>query len=148
MKKYITGHRIFLLCIDLCLLGFVAQLPEIPQSGRSYPMFFIILSLILCNILLFRKKQVEPEKISDKSVVFQIILFTIVSFVSILLMQKIGYILSTLFFLFCGELALKVKVKSILFWALPIVLTLVIYLVFTRVLSVMLPSGDWFGISF
>ena len=64
-----------------------------------------------------------------------------------MLMSKVGYIISTLLFMYIGEWMLKLK-KGVLFVVFPIVLTLVLYLLFTRVLSVILPMGTWIGINF
>ena len=75
------------------------------------------------------------------------ILFAIVIFIYLMLMSKIGYILSTLLFLYIGQWMLGLK-KSAVFFLFPPILTLVLYLLFTRVLSVILPMGTWIGINF
>ncbi len=144
--KYLTGHRIFLLCIIVALIAFATQLVEIPPEARTYPMVFIIVSIVMGVVLLFRGRQPEAESFSQ-NVIIRTVIFAAWIFVYLLLMPKIGYILSSLLFLYVGEWLLNLKNK-ILFCVFPIVMTLVMYLLFTRILSVILPMGTWFGINF
>lgn len=144
--RYLTGHRVFLLCIDAVLVAFATQLSEIPSEARTYPMIFIIIGLIMSIALIIRPKQPQMEKASKEGAM-RIIVFALWILAYLWLMSKIGYILSSLLFLYGGELLLGLK-KKVLFWVFPIIMTLMMYLLFTRVLSVILPAGMWFGIRF
>lgn len=145
--RYLTGHRVFLLCIDVMLIAFVTQLREIPPEARTYPMVFIILGLVMSIILLIRHARQSQAEKTAKEMVVRILIFAFWILVYILLMSKIGYILSSLLFLYGGEWLLGLK-RNVLFWVFPLIMTLVMYLLFTRVLSVILPIGTWFGINF
>lgn len=144
--NHINAHRAFLLIIDAFLIAFWTQLFEIPIEGRIYPMIFIILAFLMSIVLIVRKKQPEVEKL-EKSQLLQILIFGIWIFFSIVMMRRIGYILSSLVFLYGGEWFLKLK-KNILFYLFPIVVTIIMYVLFTRVLSVILPVGTWISIDF
>lgn len=146
MKKFITAHRIFIFCLLVALAAFATQLGEIPPEAKMYPLVFIVVGLVMAVVLIVRKKQPSPDEITGESAI-GILLFGIVIFVYLLLMSKIGYILSTLLFLYFGEWMLKLK-KGVLFAVFPIAMTLIMYLLFTRVLAVILPMGTWIGINF
>ncbi len=146
MNKFLTSHRIFIFCLLLVLIAFFTQVGEIPAEAKNYPLVFIITGIIMALVLIFRKKQPEVEAL-DKSSIMKILEFAIVIFIYLMLMSKIGYILSTLLFLYIGQWMLGLK-KSAVFFLFPPILTLVLYLLFTRVLSVILPMGTWIGINF
>jgi putative tricarboxylic transport membrane protein len=67
--------------------------------------------------------------------------------VYLFLMGKIGYIASTVVFMISSLLYLKLKNK-ILMIVLSVVLTIILYFVFTNFLTVILPRGTWFNIAF
>ena len=67
--------------------------------------------------------------------------------VYLFLMGKIGYIASTVVFMVASLLYLKLKNKIVLA-TLSVVLTLILYFVFTNFLTVILPRGSWFNIGF
>jgi len=66
--------------------------------------------------------------------------------VYIFLLGKIGYILATLVFLYVALWFLKTENKK-LFVIYPIILTLSMYFLFNKVLSVLLPQGSWFTLN-
>ncbi len=146
MNKFFTAHRIFIILMLAALIAFLSQVGEIPPEAKSYPLVFIIVGIAMALVLIFRKKQPEVEAL-DKDAIIKIFSFAVVIFIYLMLMSKVGYIISTLLFMYVGEWMLKLK-KGVLFVVFPIVLTLVLYLLFTRVLSVILPMGTWIGINF
>lgn len=146
MNKFFTAHRIFIILMLAALIAFLSQVGEIPPEAKAYPLVFIIVGIAMALVLIFRKKQPEVEAL-DKGAIIKIFSFAVVIFIYLMLMSKVGYIISTLLFMYVGEWMLKLK-KGVLFVVFPIVLTLVLYLLFTRVLSVILPMGTWIGINF
>ena len=67
--------------------------------------------------------------------------------VYLFLMNKIGYIASTVVFMLASLIYLKLKNK-VLMVILTVALTVVVYFVFTNFLTVILPRGSWFNIAF
>lgn len=139
MKK-LTGNRVFLLISATVLLAFVTQLSKIPEGAKEYPLFLLISSFITV-VLLFIKPQ-QPEQTIGRENAIRIIIFACMTALSIFLLTKIGYILSTLLLTFAGLWYLKLK-KNLVFYLFPIILTLGMYYLFTRALSVILPMGSW-----
>ena len=66
--------------------------------------------------------------------------------VYLFLLNKIGYIFDTVLFCVVSLIGLKLKNKAVVV-ILPIVLTLVIYFVFSLFLSVILPRGSWISLN-
>ena len=60
---------------------------------------------------------------------------------------KIGYIASTVVFMIASLMYLKLKNKIVMI-ALSIIMTIILYFVFTNFLTVILPRGAWFNIAF
>lgn len=67
--------------------------------------------------------------------------------VYLFLMGKIGYIASTVLFMVASLIYLKLKNRIVLA-VLSVVLTIILYFVFTNFLTVILPRGSWFNIAF
>lgn len=67
--------------------------------------------------------------------------------VYLFMMGKIGYIASTVLFMIASLVYLKLKNKVVLI-VLSIVMTVILYFVFTNFLTVILPRGSWFNIAF
>lgn len=143
MKK-LTGNRVFLLVSAAVLLAFVTQMSKIPEGAKEYPLFLLIASF-LTVIALFVMPQ-QPEKTIGKENAIRIFLFACMTALSIFLLTKIGYILSTVLLVFAGLWYLKLK-KNLVFYLFPIILTLSMYFLFTRGLSVILPMGSWFTLT-
>ena len=110
--------------ISIVLLAFLTslavQVPEIPDVSRGYPLVLLIISYIMVLYLLLS---------------------------SVLKMGKIGYIASTVVFMIASLLYLKLKNKVVMV-VLSVVMTIILYFVFTNFLTVILPRGTWFNIAF
>lgn len=91
--------------------------------------------------LFISKKKTEVATIDRESVIL-ILLFGILVLAYVLLIDKLSYLVSTLLFLYASQWMLGLKNK-VLFIIFPIILTLTIYFLFTRVLGVFLPEGTW-----
>ena len=141
--------------ISIVLLIFFAslavQVPSIPAVSRGYPMVLLIISAVMTVILLVKslvklkgeKKQPTEVAAQAKTIVPYCILIALYLF----LMGKIGYIVSTVLFMIVSLLYLKLKNKIVLV-VLSVVMTIILYFVFTNYLMVILPRGTWFNISF
>lgn len=140
----LTGNRVFLLFFGAVQIAFATQLAKIPEGASEYPLVLLICSFLL-TIVLFVKPQKE-EPLIGKENALRIGVFALMIAVSLILLTKIGYILSTLLFLYAGLWFLKLK-KGLLFYLFPIVLTLAMYFMFSRGLSVILPEGAWFSLT-
>ena len=148
MRKSLTDI-IISFCLGILLLVFTFQLPKIPDGAKMYPIVLIVASacLVLVSLVINIKKykleivedSVEQTSIGGKKA---IVIYIIFIGVYILLMDKIGYIVSTYLFTLLSLIYLKVRSKKVLI-ILPIALTGIIYFVFTSVLHVMLPRAAW-----
>lgn len=134
--------------LSIVLFVFAIQLPKIPQGARVYPIVLLIASacLVISYLVISVKKyknEDKAEKVQTDSSQLKLILSYIIFIgIYILLMDKIGYIISTYLFVLLSLLYLKVKSKKVLI-ILPIAITLVVYFAFTNILIVMLPRGTW-----
>lgn len=144
--KVLTGNRIFILVAIVVLIAFLTQIPSIPHDAAGYPLFLIVSCLILSIAILIKKGDDSKEKLDNKSVK-NIVIFNLAILVYLLSMSKISYLLSTLAFLYFGEWILGFRIKKV-FILFPIILTLAMYLLFTRLLGVILPEGSWITLAF
>lgn len=141
--------------ISIVLLAFLTslavQVPSIPDVSRGYPMVLLIVSYIMTIYLLV--SSVVKMKTQDKQetqVVEQvkiILPYCLMIAVYLVLMNKIGYIASTVVFMIASLIYLKLKNKVVMI-VLSIVMTIILYFVFTNFLTVILPRGTWFNIAF
>ena len=139
-----------LICIGIfAFLGvFVAQLGEISAEAKGYPMFLIICSALLTGALLiksirsYRREQTGEADPMFKQIMLLVITYTLLFAAYIFLLDKIGYILSTLLFVVISLLMLQVRKLPVLV-LLPLGLTFAMYFLFTKFLMVTLPSGSW-----
>ena len=141
--------------ISIVVLGFLTslavQVPEIPAVSRSYPLVLLIISYIMTIYLLvssmykMKKEENQPTQVVEQAKI--IIPYCLMIAVYLFLMSKIGYIASTVVFMISSLLYLKLKNK-ILMIVLSVVLTVILYFVFTNFLTVILPRGVWFNIAF
>ena len=141
--------------ISIVVLGFLTslavQVPEIPAVSKGYPLVLLIISYIMTIYLLvssvykMKKEDKQPTQVVEQAKI--IIPYCLMIAVYLFLMGKIGYILSTVVFMIASLLYLKLKNK-ILMIALSVVLTVILYFVFTNFLTVILPRGVWFNIAF
>ena len=141
--------------ISIVVLGFLTslavQIPEIPPVSKGYPLVLLIISYIMTIYLLvssvykMKKEENQPTQVVEQAKI--IIPYCLMIAVYLFLMGKIGYIASTVVFMISSLLYLKLKNK-ILMIILSVVLTVILYFVFTNFLTVILPRGTWFNIAF
>lgn len=150
MKKALTDITVSVVLL-VVLAVFAFQLPSVPDDGRSYPLVMLVgstalaITVLVKSLLSYRQQEpFTPERRARlleimKSIVTYIVLIAAYVF----LIEKIGYLISTLLFCAASLLLLKCSSKKTII-LLPIVLTLLVYFVFTRFLMVSLPQGTWF----
>ena len=141
--------------IGIVLLAFLTslavQVPAIPEVSRGYPLVLLIISYVMTIWLLVTSvlKQKKEEK-QETQVVEQvkiIVPYCLMITVYLVMMSKIGYIASTVLFMIASLIYLKLKNKVVLS-VLSVLLTIILYFVFTNFLTVILPRGSWFNIAF
>ena len=141
--------------IGIVLLAFLTSLavhvPAIPEVSRGYPLVLLIISYVMTIWLLVTSvlKQKKEEK-QETQVVEQvkiIVPYCLMITVYLVMMSKIGYIASTVLFMIASLIYLKLKNKVVLA-VLSVLLTIILYFVFTNFLTVILPRGSWFNIAF
>lgn len=141
--------------ISIVVLGFLTslavQIPEIPPVSKGYPLVLLIISYIMTIYLLvssvykMKKEENQPTQVVEQAKI--IVPYCLMIAVYLFLMGKIGYIASTVVFMISSLLYLKLKNK-ILMIVLSVVLTVILYFVFTNFLTVILPRGTWFNLAF
>ena len=147
MKKSLND---ILICIGVfAFLGvFVAQLGQVSADAKGYPTFLIICSAILTGALLvksirnYRREEAKAPASNFKQIVVLVIVYTLMFAAYVFLLDKLGYIVSTLLFIVGSLLFLKVRSIPLLI-LLPLGLTFSMYFLFTKFLMVTLPSGSW-----
>ena len=141
--------------ISIVVLGFLTslavQVPEIPAVSRSYPLVLLIISYIMTIYLLvssvykMKKEENRPTQVVEQAKI--IIPYCLMIAVYLFLMNKIGYIASTVVFMIASLVYLKLKNKIVMI-ALSVIMTIILYFVFTNFLTVILPRGTWFNFAF
>lgn len=139
------------LVLSIVLLIFVSQLSKTKPMARVYPTVIIVFSylmiaLTMINWFINRKKEKENEdvSISNKRLIY-IFLYALAILVYILLMNRIGYIPMTIIFGIYSLIFLQCKNKVVIF-VLPVVVTFLMYFIFSHFLFVTLPPGILRGI--
>ena len=141
--------------ISIVLLAFLTslavQVPAIPEVSRTYPLVLIIVSYIMTIIMLLRcvasLKSETPQETKVVQQVKIILPYCLMITIYLFLMLKIGYILSTIVFMIASLIYLRLKNKVVMV-VLSVVMTIVIYFIFTNFLTVILPRGAWVNIAF
>lgn len=147
MSKALTDIMISTF-LTVLLMVFGIQCYKVPQEARVYPLVLLIMSacLVVISFVINIRKYKEESKIkeatSNISAKKTILIYIVFIGAYIMLMDKIGYSISTYLFTLLSLLYLKVESKKVLI-ILPIGITLIIYFVFTNILYVMLPRGTW-----
>ena len=141
--------------IGIVLMAFLTslavQVPAIPEVSRGYPLTLLVISYLMTafwlikSIVKLKKEQKQETKVLEQVKI--IVPYCLMIGVYLFLMGKIGYIASTVVFMVTSLLYLKLKNKIVLA-TLSVVLTLILYFVFTNFLTVILPRGSWFNIGF
>ncbi len=141
--------------IGIVLLAFLTslavQVPAIPEVSRGYPMVLLIISYAMTIWMLvgsvLKQKKEEKQETQVMEQVKIIVPYCLMITVYLFMMGKIGYIASTVLFMIASLVYLKLKNKVVLI-VLSIVMTVILYFVFTNFLTVILPRGSWFNIAF
>ncbi len=153
MKKS-TADALICLGVYAVLGVFLAQYSAIPASAQGYPLFMLVATAIVNTILFIssicklRKEETVDASQREKfmATVKMVAVYCVLIGVYVLLIEKISYIASTVLFMAGSMLFLRVKSKPMLV-LLPVLMTLGVYFIFTRLLAVSLPIGTWFYIA-
>ena len=150
MKKSFPDMIISIVVLAF-LTSLAVQVPAIPDVSRGYPLVLLIISYIMTIFLLvssmFKMKKEEKQETQVIEQCKIIVPYCLMIAVYLFLMTKIGYILSTVSFMIASLVYLKLKNK-VLMIALSVVMTIVLYFVFTNFLTVILPRGAWINLAF
>lgn len=141
--------------ISIILLAFLTslavQVPSIPAVSKGYPVFLLVVSYAMTIYLLLKsvvKMKTEEQQKTEAAAQAKIIVpYCLMIAVYLFLMSKIGYIASTVVFMVASLIYLKLKNKVVMI-VLSVIMTIVLYFVFTNFLTVILPRGSWFNIAF
>ena len=150
MKKSLPD--VIISIVVLIFLGTLfAQVPAIPEISKGYPLGLLVIAtamtlyLLIRNLLKLKNDEVvESKALEQAKTIFPYCLMIIAY---IWLLNKLGYIISTVIFMIASLVFLKLKNK-VLMIVLSVVITLVLYYIFTNFLVVVLPKGRWFNIAF
>ena len=150
MKKSLPD--VIISIVVLIFLGTLfAQVPAIPEISKGYPLGLLVIAtamtlyLLIRNLLKLKNDEVvESKALEQAKTIFPYCLMIIAY---IWLLNKLGYIISTVIFMIASLVFLKLKNK-VLMIVLSVVVTLVLYYIFTNFLVVVLPKGRWFNIAF
>ena len=141
--------------ISIVLLAFLTslavQVPSIPAVSKGYPVFLLVVSYAMTIYLLLKsvvKMKTEEKQKTEAAAQAKIIVpYCLMIAVYLFLMSKIVYIASTVVFMVASLIYLRLKNKVVMV-VLSIIMTIVLYFVFTNFLTVILPRGSWFNIAF
>lgn len=149
MKKS-TPDIIIGVVMLLFLISLSLQMPSIPKDSRTYPALLMGLSYLMVIVLLIRGivtyKKSEVVESQVKTQLKTLIPYGAMIVVYLALLGKIGYIFDTVLFCLVSLIYLKLKNKVVMV-LLSLILTLILYFVFTRFLSVILPRGSWISLN-
>lgn len=144
MRKYDKFLTIGLFILEAFYFILIKQLP--PKAAR-YPYFvlglmFFLTFLLAINTFLIKPKSAEEDKEEDqfKSILYrQFFLIILLSAVYVILIDIIGFFVTTAIYLFVTMLALKSNIK----WSIvvSILFPIFLYLIFVSFLKVPVPRG-------
>ena len=141
MRKYDRFLTIGLFVLEAFYFFLIKQLP--PKAAR-YPEFVLSLMLFLTILLAINTFIIKPKNVEEedkfKGNLFKQFFFVIaISVVYVILIDIIGFFVSTAIYLFVTMVALKSNVK----WSIvvSILFPLFLYLVFVSFLKVPVPRG-------
>lgn len=142
-----------LICLVLCciLLVFVSQLKNTKPMARVYPQVIIIFSFLMIVLTLiqwflnWKKGNIEEGKKIALPRVLYIIIYCASILIYLCLMETVGFIPMTIIFGVFSLVYLKCKSKAVII-ILPIVVTFIMYFIFSNFLFVTLPPGLLRGI--
>ena len=141
MRKYDRFLTIGLFVLEAFYFFLIKQLP--PKAAR-YPEFLLSLMLFLTILLAINTFIIKPKNVEEedkfKGNLFKQFFFVIaISVVYVILIDIIGFFVSTAIYLFVTMVALKSNVK----WSIvvSILFPIFLYLVFVSFLKVPVPRG-------
>ncbi len=127
------------------------QIPAIPEISKPYPLGLIVIATIMTVVLLLRNliRMKDGEIIETKAPeqAKVIIPYCILIIAYIWLLNKIGYIIATIVFMIASLVFLRFKNKVMMI-VLSVIITCVLYYIFTNFLVVVLPKGRWINFAF
>ena len=137
-----------LICIILAIIVsiFTLDLRNTNAAARTYPMVMIIACYAMIAIIVIKwlvtRKEVLKESVKgmDLKRFFYIVIYCAAILVYILLIDKLGYVVSTVLFGIYSLIYLKNRNK-ILIIVLPVAAAILLYFMFSKFLFVKLPSG-------
>jgi putative tricarboxylic transport membrane protein len=160
MGEIIIGILLIILSVVIYTqAGVFPPTSEAQLNAGSFPsaiaLLLALLSLILIisNLIKLIRKKSELKKMDRKTYLkslypeYKYVLFTLASlFVYILLMQVIGFIITTILFIVITGIVLGPKTKKdiVIISVIALVVTLTTYTFFENVLHVRFPSGLFF----
>lgn len=138
----------WLICLGVAciLMVFVIDLPNTAPQARVYPVVvlggsYLMILLALANWFKARKNgEIETNNSMDTRRVIYIAVYCLAVFLYIFLIDKLGFIISTILFGIYSLVYMKNKNKIVIL-ILPIAATAILYYVFANFLFVTLPSG-------
>ena len=118
--------------------------------ARTYPIVVIAGSFVMVAIILVqtftRKQPAQNAESADpplsKKTAIRIVIYCVAILIYILLMDKLGYIISTIVFAVYSLIFMHNKNKLVIV-ALPVIFALLMYFIFLKFLYVTLPTGSW-----
>ena len=161
-KKIITNKAEYAVYLVLFIFFFAAYLMALafPEKAGTYPKGICIVALVLLVMLTAKtfyrdlrllkdeeKYSKKVAEIEEKKMTLEqykkIAIFMLMLFIYIFCIEKLGYFVSTITYLIVSMTVFKKKIS----WVIPVVavgFTGVMYLVFDKVLHIMIPSGILF----
>ena len=148
-KKY-RGDLIIALSLVPVLLIFISQLGGITPVARKYPLVVITGSFIMIAIVSIqaiyqsRKVASEAEQQSETpqkpSSTLRIVVYSVSILAYVLLLDLVGYFIATIAFMVFSLMFQKMN-RKILLVAFPLIFSVILYLIFSKLLYVTLPNG-------
>lgn len=147
-KKH-RGDLIIALSLILVLLIFISQLPGITPVARQYPLVviigsFIMIAIVSIQAILRSKKDAAATKQQtdnhERQSRYRIIVYSLVILAYVLMLDLVGYFIATIGFM-VFSLMFQKQNKKILIIVFPLVFSVVLYFVFSKLLYVTLPNG-------
>lgn len=134
-------------CVSLVFYIYTFSFPDIDQGFTgpgTIPTFYCILAFIL-GVILMIKGWIEKRKDHQKKAIEQKHLKLVLLFMGMFVLYVLGFIylgfyLSTILFLIVCLLVTRIK-KPMLLIGIPLGTIVFIYIVFERILRIVLPSG-------
>ena len=133
------------------LAVFMIELRDITPVARIYPICVIVGSLVMICIVaaqaVYRSKhgisrEADNAVPMDKMTMLRILTYGLAILAYIVLMDFIGYLISSILFIFFSLVYQNNKNRTVTI-VLPFAFTIFLYVVFSQFLYVTLPMGSW-----